>query len=130
MAKLIKHLGLILGVIALVVIGVLLLRVPSGQPPRWVGQSAKLPCLANNQCPMGHTCNNGFCAEGFMSPVQTGSNDASSCTSPECKAGINAPCSRSGSPCAEGTFCQNDNCVSITARDQGEAYDQIGMLST
>ena len=125
-----KHLWLILAVVVLVVLGIYLLRVPPGTPPRWVGQSAKLPCLANNQCPMGQTCNNGFCAEGFMSPVNVPSNDMSSCSTPECKSGINAPCSRTGSPCAEGSFCQNDSCVPIAAPDEGEAYNQIGMLST
>ena len=124
--KLNKSLGLLLGVVLIIVVGVVLLRVPAG-PPRWLGKSAKLPCLANNQCPVGQECANGFCAEGFMSPVQGPSVDMSSCAAKECK-GINAPCQRRAVPCPEGTFCQNDDCVSVTAPDQGEAYNQIGML--
>jgi hypothetical protein len=53
--------------------------------------------------------------------------DMSSCTAKECN-GLNAPCARKGVPCPEGTFCQGNNCVSIAAADQGEAYGQIGML--
>jgi len=56
------------------------------------------------------------------------STDMSSCSSKECKSTINATCSRKETPCPEGTFCQNDSCVNITAQDQGEAYRQIGML--
>ena len=128
MVKLNKHLWLVLLVVLLIVVGTLLLRVPQGQPPKWVGKSAKLPCMANNQCPMGHTCNNGFCAEGFTTAVQVPTNDMSSCNAPECKGGVNSPCGRMASPCAEGTFCQADKCVSIAAPDMGEAYNQIGML--
>jgi len=127
MVKFNKSLTLLLSVVVLVVLGVVLLRVPAGTPPRWVGQSAMLPCLANNQCPLGQTCNNGFCAEGFMAPVQGPAVDMSSCSANECK-GINAPCQRKENPCPEGTFCQNDNCISVRAPDEGEAYNQIGML--
>jgi hypothetical protein len=91
------------------------------------GGSARLPCLANNHCPMGQACERGFCSEGFMDPISS-STDMSSCSAKECKSGVNATCSRKGVPCPEGTFCQNDNCVNITAQDQGEAYRQIGML--
>ena len=129
MVNLTKHLCLISLVVVLMVLGGLLLRAPKNTPPRWRGQSAKLHCLANSQCPMGHTCNNGFCAEGFMSAVQMPMKDLSSCDSPQCK-GINAPCGRTASPCSEGSFCQGDKCVSIAAPDMGEAYNQIGMLST
>lgn len=90
------------------------------------GGSAKLPCLANNHCPMGQKCSNGFCSEGFMAPISV-STDMSSCTAKECN-GLNAPCARKGVPCPEGTFCQNNTCINITAPDQGEAYGQIGML--
>uniref|UniRef100_A0A6C0DJK6 Uncharacterized protein n=1 Tax=viral metagenome TaxID=1070528 RepID=A0A6C0DJK6_9ZZZZ len=95
--------------------------------PRMSGGSAMLPCLANNHCPMGQNCSDGFCSEGFMSSVAS-SNDMSSCSSKECKSGVNATCSRKETPCPEGTFCQNDACVNITAQDNGEAYKQIGML--
>jgi hypothetical protein len=95
--------------------------------PRMSGGSARLPCLANNHCPMGQACSGGFCSEGFMDPIVS-STDMSSCSSKECKSTINATCSRKEAPCPEGTFCQNDNCVNITAQDQGEAYKQIGML--
>jgi hypothetical protein len=95
--------------------------------PRMSGESARLPCLANNHCPMGQACSGGFCSEGFMSPIAS-STDMSSCSAKECKSGVNTTCSRKETPCPEGTFCQNDNCVNITAQDQGEAYKQIGML--
>jgi hypothetical protein len=91
------------------------------------GGSAKLPCLANNHCPMGQACADGFCSEGFTGSIAS-STDMSSCSSKECKSGVNSTCSRKETPCPEGTFCQNDNCVNITAQDQGEAYKQIGML--
>ena len=121
-------LNLILLVLALVTVVVLVcvVRAPS-RPPRWIGQSAKLPCLANNQCPVGQACNQGFCSEGFMSHVTGPAVDMSSCAAKECK-GINAPCERRANPCPEGTFCQGNGCVSVTAPDQGEAYKQIGML--
>lgn len=61
-----------------------------------------------------------------MSPVNVAS-DMSSCSAKECN-GINAPCARRESPCPEGTFCQGNNCVSIAAPDQGEAYNMIGNL--
>jgi hypothetical protein len=99
----------------------------SSSAPRMSGGSAKLPCLANNHCPMGQACADGFCSEGFMSSIAS-STDMSSCSSKECKSGVNSTCSRKETPCPEGTFCQNDNCVNITAQDQGEAYKQIGML--
>jgi hypothetical protein len=51
----------------------------------------------------------------------------SSCNAPECK-GINATCGRKETPCPEGTFCQNDSCVSVTAPNEGAAYNQIGMI--
>jgi len=95
--------------------------------PRMSGGSARLPCLANNHCPMGQGCSGGFCSEGFMAPIAT-STDMSSCSAKECKSGVNTTCSRKETPCPEGTFCQNDACVNITAQDQGEAYKQIGML--
>lgn len=123
-AKLNRTLGL-LAIVGIVVLAVYVMRAPN-QPPRWKGQSAKLPCLTNSQCPMGQTCNEGFCAEGFMAPAIS-PTDMASCTAKECK-GINAPCERRANPCAEGTFCQGNSCVSVTAPDQGEAYKQIGML--
>jgi hypothetical protein len=95
--------------------------------PPLKGGSARLPCLANNSCPVGQKCSGGYCTEGFMAPIMP-STDMSSCNAKECK-GINAPCARSSTPCPEGTFCQNNSCVSITTADQGEAYNQIGMLS-
>lgn len=99
----------------------------SHSAPRMSGGSARLPCLANNHCPMGQACSGGFCSEGFMAPIAS-STDMSSCSAKECKSGVNSTCSRKETPCPEGTFCQNDNCVNITAQDQGEAYRQIGML--
>lgn len=93
---------------------------------RWKGASAKLPCLADNTCPMGQACNGGFCSEGFTEPVRV-STDMSSCSAKECN-GINQPCSRTSSPCAEGTFCQGNQCIPIAAPDNGEAYKQIGTL--
>ena len=98
----------------------------SPRAPRMSGQSARLPCLANNHCPMGQACSSGFCSEGFMAPIAQ-STDMSSCSAKECK-GLNAPCARRASPCPEGTFCQNDSCVNIAPTDNGEAYKQIGML--
>ena len=98
----------------------------SPRAPRMSGQSARLPCLANNHCPMGQACSSGFCSEGFDGSVRP-SNDTSSCTAKECK-GLNTTCSRKETPCPEGTFCQNDNCVNIAAENNGEAYGQIGML--
>jgi hypothetical protein len=95
--------------------------------PLYIGGKARLPCLANKQCPGGLKCSGGFCSEGFMAPVLGPAVDMSSCTAKECK-GIDAPCSRKAQPCPEGTFCQNDNCVNIAAPDQGEAYNQIGGL--
>ena len=94
--------------------------------PRVSGGKARLPCLANNHCPMGQKCSGGFCSEGFVASY-SGSTDMSSCASKECK-GINAPCSRTDTPCPEGTFCQGNSCVNIAASDNGEAYNQIGML--
>ena len=112
-------------VVLLIVVNVA--KMPS-QPPKWVGKPAMLPCLANDQCPMGQTCNNGYCAEGFSNATVTPpSTDMSSCGAKECN-GINAPCARTATPCAEGTFCQNNSCVNISAPSQGEAYNQIGML--
>jgi hypothetical protein len=57
----------------------------------------------------------------------TVSTDMSSCSAKECN-GINQPCSRTSSPCAEGTFCQGNQCIPIAAPDNGEAYKQIGTL--
>ena len=114
--------------LAVVILGLVVFTftMHSNSAPRMSGASAKLPCLANNHCPMGQKCSDGFCSEGFNSPVMP-STDMSSCTAKECK-GLNAPCTRKGVPCPEGTFCQNEACVSIAAPDQGEAYKQIGML--
>jgi len=124
-------LGSILGLlIVVVVIAFAYMHFSNGgshAAPKMQGASAKLPCLETNHCPMGQVCASGFCSEGFASPVSV-STDMSSCNSKECKMGVNATCSRKGVPCPEGTFCQNDNCVSVTAQDQGEAYRQIGML--
>ena len=94
--------------------------------PKMSGSSAKLPCLANNHCPMGQKCANGFCSEGFMGAVVP-TVDMSSCTAKECN-GLNAPCARKETPCPEGTFCQGNSCINIAALDQGAAYNQIGML--
>jgi hypothetical protein len=76
---------------------------------------------------MGQACSGGFCSEGFMAPIAS-STDMSSCSAKECKSGVNTTCSRKEAPCPEGTFCQNDSCVNITAQDGGDAYKQIGML--
>ena len=128
--KLGSGLGLFLAVVLVVFIGLQFFRMPSYSSSSWSAGSsgsARLPCLANKQCPGGLTCSGGFCSEGFQGPVAVPSIDMSSCGAKECK-GINAPCSRRAEPCPEGTFCQNDNCVSIAAPSQGEAYNQIGTL--
>ena len=92
----------------------------------WKGGAARLPCMANESCPSGQKCSGGFCSEGFMAPISV-STDMSSCGAKECQ-GINAPCTRTASPCSEGSFCQGNQCVNIAAPDQGEAYKQIGTL--
>ena len=124
-------LGTGLGIFIIVVLGAFVvlqvLRMNSSSSLQTNGGStAKLPCLANKQCPMGLKCSNGFCSEGFVGPMLP-SSDMSSCSAKEC-GGINAPCARSATPCGEGTFCQNDKCVDITAPNDGQAYNQIGML--
>ena len=136
--KLGTGLGLFLMVTLVLFVMLTLSRSPA-RAPRWKAHAAKLPCLADNYCPMGQTCSNGFCGEGFQgdmapptnaaanAPVGRPANDMSSCTAPECK-GINATCGRKDTPCGEGTFCQNDTCVSMVAPDSGEAYNQIGMI--
>jgi len=112
--------------LVLVILVFLVMNLNKTRAPRMTGASAKLPCLANNHCPMGQKCSNGFCSEGFMVPTfQT--QDMSSCNAKDCK-GLNAPCARSANPCPEGTFCQGNSCVNIAASDQGAAYNQIGML--
>lgn len=88
--------------------------------------SAKLPCLANNMCPIGQKCSSGFCSEGFVS-VNVGSKDMSSCSAPEC-GGINAPCKRSATPCPEGTFCQKDSCKPNYVSTEAPALEQIGEI--
>jgi hypothetical protein len=88
--------------------------------------SAKLPCMADNHCPVGQSCVQGNCIESFL---VGGTADPSSCSAKECQ-GINQPCSRKEAPCSEGTFCQKEACVKIAAPDEGEAYKQIGMLDT
>ena len=118
-------LGAVLPVVILVFV-FLHFSKPRSYAPRMSGGSARLPCLANNHCPMGQKCSNGFCSEGFMAP-SVPTTDMSSCTAKECN-GLNAPCARKEVPCPEGTFCQGNNCVNITAPDQGVAYNQIGML--
>ena len=129
-AKMTQMLAMIAAVAVLLFIVINVAKMPS-QPPKWVGKSAMLPCLSNSQCPMGQTCNNGVCAEGFSNSAANAtvaqSTDMSSCGAKECN-GVNAPCARTATPCAEGTFCQNNSCVSIAAPSQGEAYNQIGML--
>ena len=130
-AKMTQMIAMVAAVAVVLLIVVNVVKMPS-RPPKWTGKPAMLPCLANNQCPVGQTCNNGYCAEGFSNaaanaPVAPQSTDMSSCGAKECN-GINAPCARTATPCAEGTFCQNNSCVSITAPNQGEAYNQIGML--
>jgi hypothetical protein len=123
-------LGLVISVVLVVFIGLQFFRGPSySSPPLrgYTGSAAQLPCLANNQCPMGQSCSGGFCSEGFMAPVSVPTNDMSSCGAKECD-GINAPCGRTATPCAEGTFCQKNQCVSIMPSDEGSAYNQIGMI--
>jgi hypothetical protein len=126
-------LGAILGNLIVIAVGTLVglllyYNVGSGSHsvPRVTGGKARLPCLANNHCPMGQKCSGGFCSEGFVASY-AGSTDMSSCGAKECN-GINAPCARTGSPCPEGTFCQGNSCVNIAAPNNGEAYNQIGML--
>jgi len=124
--KLTSLFGALLVLAIIVFVSMHVVKASNNGAPRMRGGSARLPCLANNHCPMGQTCSRGFCSEGFISPVAS-STDMSSCNAKECK-GVNATCSRKGVPCPEGTFCQNDSCVNITAQDGGEAYKQIGML--
>jgi hypothetical protein len=112
--------------IGIAILVILAINLNKQRAPRMSGDSAKLPCLANNYCPMGQKCSNGFCSEGFSSPIFQ-SQDMSSCSAKECK-GLNAPCARSGTPCPEGKFCQGNTCVNISPNDQGDAYNQIGML--
>jgi len=125
-------LGYILGNLIVVTLGVLIglyfvfSKGGSHSVPRVTPGKARLPCLANNKCPMGQRCSNGFCSEGFTASVHP-PVDMSSCSTKECN-GINTVCSRRESPCPEGTFCQGNSCVSIAAQDNGEAYRQIGML--
>ena len=125
--KLESGLGLFLFVI-LVAFVLVKVFVPSTHVvPKWKGASAKLPCLANNHCPMGQKCTRGFCSEAFSVAVTSPAVDTASCNARECS-GINAPCARSATPCGEGTFCQNNQCISISSPDQGDAYKQIGLL--
>jgi len=127
--KLGTGIGLFIVIVLVVFIGLQVVRMPSYNAPSWRsngGSTAKLPCLADKQCPMGLKCSNGFCVEAFVGPLLP-SSDMSSCSAKEC-AGINAPCARSETPCGEGTFCQNNRCVDITAPNEGQAYNQIGML--
>jgi hypothetical protein len=124
-------LGSVLGcILILAIIGFVLLNLTKGVNsvgvPMVSPGKARLPCLANNHCPMGQKCSGGFCSEGFISGYGT-STDMSSCGAKECN-GINAPCSRTSNPCPEGTFCQGNSCVNIAAPDNGDAYNQIGML--
>jgi hypothetical protein len=125
--KLGSGLGLVI-VVALVCFVLVKVFMPSGNPyvSDWKGESARLPCLAGGNCPMGQKCSGGFCSEGFMAPLSV-STDMSSCSAKECD-GVNKPCARTSSPCAEGTFCQGNGCVPIAAADNGEAYKQIGTL--
>jgi len=120
-------LALLVTVVTLVIVQLIKTPVNYNLQPKVTGGDARLPCMANNTCPVGQKCAGGFCSEGFMAPVINVTTDMSSCSSKECQ-GINAPCKRRETPCPEGTFCQGDNCVSIAAPDQGAAYDQIGTL--
>jgi len=125
-----KHVSILGGALLVALIALLMMHlsgnVSRNSFPRMSGDSAKLPCLAESNCPMGQKCSDGFCSEGFMTPVRP-SVDMSSCNAKECN-GLNAVCPRKETPCPEGTFCQNNGCVNITAQDQGEAYGQIGMI--
>ena len=120
-----RGIGLVLVVVIALFFAVLFFRAPN-RAPEWKGESAKLPCLADSYCPMEQKCVKGFCSEGFIGPINV-PVDGSSCDAKECK-GINATCGRKEAPCPEGTFCQNDSCVNVTAPDNGEAYNQIGMI--
>ena len=125
--KLGTGIGLFIVIVLVIFVGLQLVRAPKYNAPSWRGSSARLPCLASNHCPVGQKCNAGFCSEGFMAPINMPTNDMSSCGAKECN-GINAPCGRTATPCAEGSFCQKDQCVSITPPNRGAAYNQIGML--
>ena len=125
--KLRSGLALILGITIVALVLVKFLVPSSHAPPVWKGAAAKLHCLADNHCPMGQKCSAGACSENFTSVPLPPVKDMSSCTAAECN-GINAPCGRKDTPCPEGTFCQNNGCVSITAPSEGEAYKQIGTL--
>jgi len=91
---------------------------------------ATLPCLNDNMCPIGQSCSNGSCSEGFETPtINVGSKDMSSCTAAECS-GINAACPRSESPCSsdDGEFCQGGKCIKRSVMSEAAALDQIGDL--
>ena len=91
---------------------------------------AKLPCLTDNMCPVGQSCSNGSCSEGFVTPnINVGSKDMSSCTAPQCN-GINAACPRSESPCSsdDGEFCQGGKCIKRSVMSEAAALEQIGDL--
>ena len=119
--------GLMLVLVVIVFVVLIAFKGPARlYEGKWKGGSARLPCLANNRCPVGQKCSGGFCSEGFMAPI-TQSTDMSSCSAPQC-AGINAPCARTGAPCGEGTFCQGNRCIPIAPSNQGAAYNQIGNL--
>jgi len=92
-----------------------------------VSGTARLPCMGNNMCPVGQKCSNGFCSEGFVSALNVGVKDMSSCSAPECD-GINAPCKRTATPCPEGTFCQKDSCKPTYVATDAPALNQIGEL--
>jgi hypothetical protein len=116
-------------ILAVVVLGFLLYQFSMSQPyviPGPESGSARLPCLANDMCPIGQKCSGGFCSEGFVS-VNVGSKDMSSCSAPECN-GINAPCKRTATPCPEGTFCQKDACKPNYVANDAPALNQIGDL--
>jgi len=125
-----KHLSILGAALLVAVVSFVLLHISGNlggyKAPRMSGAAARLPCLAESHCPMGQSCSGGFCSEGFTAPVRP-SVDMSSCTAKECN-GLNAVCARKETPCPEGTFCQNNGCVNVTAQDQGEAYAQIGMI--
>ena len=116
-------------VLLVVVLGFFIYQFTMSTPytiPGPVSGDAKLPCLANNMCPVGQKCSNGFCSEGFVS-VNVGSKDMSSCSAPECN-GINAPCKRTATPCPEGTFCQKDSCKPTYVANDAPSLNQIGDL--
>ena len=120
-------LGLFLFVVVVAFVLANYLRAPVYAPAPRGALPAMLACSADGHCPEGQTCADGKCVDHFMN-MPAGVRDMASCDAPQCQ-GIDQPCARTATPCAEGNFCQKNSCQKIAAPDDGEAYGQIGMIS-